>query len=186
MTVGNIAVDKKVLRPQTNQFVDNLGVNDPKFAVDQVVTFKIIVTNTGGTTISNVTVRDVFPQFVNFTSGPGTFDAGSRTLTFSVGSLNAGESREFTLQGKIAGSGLPSGTACVVNQATVTGDSMQASDVAQLCIETKPAVTKGGLPIMPTPKVTVTPPTGPELIPLISLLPAGIGGWFLRRMGGKK
>lgn len=185
VTIGNIAVNKQVLNPQTNQFVDNLGVNDPKFSANQTVTFKIIVTNTGGTTIGTVNATDVFPQFVNFVSGPGSFNQSNRTLSFSVGSLNPGESREFTLAGRIATSGLPSGVACVVNQINVTGDSMQASDVSQLCIEQK-AVTKGGLPVMPPAKVTVTPPTGPEMLPLIGLLPAGIGGWFLRRLGGKK
>lgn len=187
VTVGNIAVNKVVAHPQTGVFVDNLGVNDPKFAPNQVVTFRITITNTGGTTISSVNVTDVFPQFVNFVSGPGSFNQTNKTLTFSAGGLNPGESREFTLQGKVvADNQLTQQITCVVNHVSVTADSMQAQDNSQLCIQKPQAVTKGGLPVMPPPKVKVTPPTGPELIPLISLLPAGLGGWYLRKFGGKK
>lgn len=189
VTVGNIAVRKLVSHPQTGTFVENLGINDPKFSPNQNVTFQIVVTNSTGSTINRAVVRDVLPQFVNFVSGPGTFDQNTKTLTFEVANLLPNESRSFTLQGKVvAENQLSQNITCVVNQVTVTADSMQAQDNAQLCIQKPQAVTKGGLPVAPPPKVTVTPPTGPEMLPLIGLLPAGIGGWFLRRFskGGVK
>src|SRR3989344_1052804 len=83
--VGNVFVNKTVQNPQSNSFVDNLGVNDPKYSPSSNVTFHITVTNNGGNTISKITVKDILPQFVNFVSGPGSFDSNSKTLTFELG-----------------------------------------------------------------------------------------------------
>lgn len=185
VNVGNINVRKLVSHPQTGTFVENLGINDPKFTPNQNVTFQIVVTNSTGSTINKVVIRDIYPQFVNFVSGPGNFDQNTKTLTFEAINLLPNESRSFTLQGRIvAQNQLSQDVTCVVNQVTATADNMQAQDNAQLCIEKPRAVTKGGLPVAPAPKVAVTPPTGPEMLPLIGLLPAGIGGWFLRRFKG--
>lgn len=41
--------------------------------------------------------------------------------------------------------------------------------------------TKGGLPIAPPPTVQQQPTTGPEMFALITLLPAGLLGWALRK-----
>lgn len=178
IVLGQLAINKFVQNPQTGQFVDNLSVNDQKHGPNQIVTFRIDVVNSGGTTLGKIIVKDVFPNFVNFKSGAGNFDPNNKTLTFEVTNLLPNETRTFTIQGTVVGN-IPQGTTCVINQATATVDSKMAADNAQLCLET--AVTKGGLPVFPPPKVVVTPPTGPELLPLISLLPAGIGGWFLRK-----
>jgi uncharacterized repeat protein (TIGR01451 family) len=185
VTVGQISIRKLVSHPQTGTFVENLTINDPKFAPNQNVTFQIIITNSTGSTINRAVVKDVLPQFVNFVSGPGSFDQNTKTLTFEAVNLLPNESRSFTFQARVvAENQLPQDITCVVNQATFTADSMQAQDNAQLCIQKSVAVTKGGLPVAPPSKVTVTPPTGPEMLPLIGLLPAGIGGWFLRRFKG--
>lgn len=173
----DLAVRKTVTDPSSAQAVPG-----------QVVTFKITVSNTGSTNLSRIVIRDTFPQqFLNFQSGPGTFDPNTKTLTFETQNLPPSQSREFTIQGKVVDAGqLTENVTCVFNQVNAVSDSMQAAHNAQVCIQ-KQVVTKGGLPVLPPPKVVVTPPTGPELLPLISLLPAGLGGWFLRRnSGGKK
>lgn len=186
ITVGPITVDKKVNNPQTGQFVDNLGPNDPKFTPSQPITFSISVTNTGSTTILQTSVKDVLPAVVIFqsTQPSATFDQASRTVTFIMDNLAQGETRTVSIHGKIvdAGSLAHEITCDPVNQVTaVTNAGQVSSDIARFCVQKPQAVTKGGLPIMPPPKVFVTPPTGPELLPLIGLLPAGIGGWFLRK-----
>lgn len=183
IVLANLVVNKFVQNPQTGQFVDNLSINDPKFAASQVVTFRTDVTNTGGTAIGKVVVKDIFPSFVNFKSGPGNFDPNTKTLTFEVNNLLPNETRTFTLQSTVVGN-IPQDTTCVVNQVTATFESQMAADNTQFCIQ-------GKLPVFPPPKVQVTPPTGPELLPLISLLPAGAFGWFLRKksfmnQGGEK
>lgn len=183
----NIAINKTVQNPQTNAFVDNLGVNDAKFSAEQAVTFQLVVTNTGNASIPRVVVQDIFPQFVNFISGPGNFDPNTKTLSFDVISLNVGESRTFSLQGKVvAESQLPqnSGVTCVTNQAvTTTNDGKSSSDNAQLCIERK---VLGGVP---SKGAVIVPPTAPQVIPAtgieIALLPlflsVGIAGFLLRK-----
>lgn len=186
----NIAVNKAVQHPQSNAFVDNLGVNDPKFSAEQVVTFQIVVTNTAGASIGRVIVRDVFPQFVSFISGPGNFDNNTKTLTFEVTSLAAGESRTFTLQGRVVPEDQLAqnvGVACVVNQAVVTmDDGRSASDNAQLCIERKvlggqPGVPSKEVQVFPPSKVEIIPVTGPNVLQIAALATAGLLGFVLRK-----
>lgn len=190
---GNIVVNKKVLNPQTGALVDTLGINDFKFSSDQTVNFKITVTNTGQAMLSKVTVKDILPQFLTFVSGPGSFDANTKTLTFDVTNLNAGESRTFDVTAKVVTSDqMPSDKTitCVFNQAIGTSDSQISQDNVQLCIQkvvpTQTPTTKGGLKVFPPQPVVTTPSTGPEMIPLMGLIPAGIGGFFLKKFSIRK
>ncbi len=190
ITVGKVAINKTVQNPKTGEFVDNLGINDPKFSPNQTVNFQISITNTGSTVVPQIVVRDIFPKFTSFSSGPGNFDNNTNTLTFIANNLNPNETRNFAIQGKIVDANqIPTDVNCdPINQAILTAtDSSQAHDEARFCIQKAQVTTKGGLPILPPAPVTTTPPTGPEMIPLIGLLPAGLSGWFLRRKsGGKK
>ena len=144
---GAISVDKKVQNPQTNVFVDNLGVNDPKFGPDAPIVFQITLKNTGSVALSKVTVKDVIPQFVTNVNGAGSFDATNRTVSFDVTNLQKDESRTFTLSGKIVPNGQFPGdmqTTCVVNQALATTDNgSQAQDNAQFCLQKQAAPTSG-------------------------------------------
>lgn len=191
---GNILINKTVANPKTGAFVDNLSINDDKFLQDQTVTFQLAITNTGGATLSTVNIKDIFPKEVNFVAGPGNFDPNSKTLTFQTQNLNPNESRTFTLTAVIVNaSELPAdrGIVCVVNQAQASSNSMISSDNAQFCIQKQvlaaqvPPVTKGGLKVFPPQPVTAAPPTGPEMLPLIGLIPTGIFGFFLRKKASK-
>lgn len=191
---GNVVVDKKLTHPKTSALVDNIGVNDDKFAPESVVTFQIAVTNTGGSKIDKVQVKDIFPSSIDFAAGVGNFDTGTKTLSFDVNDLNPNETRTFNIVGKVVpASSLPvdRGIVCVVNQATASNaaDAGEPSrDTAQLCIEKAlpvPTVvvseTKGGLKVFPPQKTFTTPATGPEMLPLFALIPTGALGAFLRR-----
>lgn len=191
--LGTILVNKTVENKDTKSFVDNLGTNDPRFQGNDTVTFQISLTNTGGTTILQTAVKDVFPGFVSFQSGNGNFDNNTKALTFTVDNLLPNETRTFTIQGKVVDSkNLPDGITCVVNQVSATSNSGQMSqDNAQFCMEKPVTTTKGGLPIAPPAKVTTTPSTGPEALALFALLPGGAMGWLLRKKsqmlgGGEK
>ncbi len=184
-TSTNILINKTVQNPQTNAFVDNLGVNDPKYNPSQTVNFQLAITNTGTATLDKTTVQDTFPQFVSFVAGPGTMS--NNVLTFEADNLLPNETRTFTVTGKTAdASTLPADATitCVVNQATATASNGQTNqDTAQLCIE-KPGVTttKGGLTVQSLPKKTFSAPaTGPEALPLLALIPTGFIGTFLRK-----
>jgi len=186
VTTGNIGINKTVMNPQTNQFVDNLNINDPRYQPGSTVTFQIAVTNTGNSNISRVNVSDVFPQYITFSSGPGNFDNNTKTLTFEVDKLSINETRTSTISAKIVdGFQIPisqGSVVCVVNQAIATNldnNSQTSQDNAQFCIEK--VATSSGFPTFPTTNITVTPSTGPEMFGLISLIPTGIAGWFLRK-----
>ena len=76
-------------------FVDNLNMNDPKYSPSSTAVFQITVTNTGSGTISKTTVKDTLPNYVTFVSGPGSFDANSKVLTFEVNNLDAGNHKHL-------------------------------------------------------------------------------------------
>ena len=195
VSTGNILVDKKVLNPETQKMTDNLTVNDGKFAPGANINFQINLTNTGHADIKHIDVKDIFPQYVIFASGPGKFDANTKILTFEVADLKPKETRTFTVVGKIVEANrLPAdlGIVCNATFATaITSDSGTSQDTAQFCIQ-KPSqasqkqvlaaqTSKGRFPVFPAPSITTSPATGGELLPIISLIPAGIAGWLLRK-----
>jgi uncharacterized repeat protein (TIGR01451 family) len=176
---GNIQISKTVQNPQTGAFVTSLGINDPKFSPGQTVPFQVTISNTGGSNISQVTVSDIMPQFLNFVSGPGNFTANNQTLTFTVSNLAAGASQTFNVIGQVVGANqLPTnqGVVCVVNQAQVsTSDNQTSQANAQLCIQQQTPQ------VQPAPTIKQTPPTGPEMLPLLGLIPTGLLGFLLRK-----
>lgn len=196
VTTNNIIVNKTVLNPRTNQFVDNLSINDPKYQPGFITTFQISITNTGNSNVGRVDVRDIFPQYLSFSSGAGTFDTNTNTLSFSLANLAPNETRTYSVVGRIFNADqMPiaqGSVVCVVNQAiaTVNGSSV-SQDNAQLCIEKSPPViasstTKGGFPVYSSVAVTSSPKTGPEALALFAMIPTGLAGWFLRKHAMKK
>lgn len=182
----NFAINKLVQVPGKGggQYVDNLSINDPKYSPSQTVNYEIIVTNTGSETIPTINVTDTFPQFIAFVSGAGNYNQSTNTLTFTVVNLNPGKSVTYLLTAKIAdANSLPNdqGITCVINQVSAADSSGATnSDSAQLCIQ------KNVLPaVFPAPKIVSTPATGPEMLPLLALLPGGLGGILLRKKSKK-
>lgn len=175
----NFSVQKFVETPGTNNFVNNLSVSNPTFSANQNVLFKIVITNTGTQNIPTLTVVDTLPQFLTFVSGPGTYNSNNNTLTFVINNLNAGQSQTINITAKVTTlNNLPAGETCVVNQAVATdSNGMSNNATSQLCIQTPT--------VLPVVKAKVTPPTGPETLPLALLLPGALGGLFLRRKSQK-
>ena len=175
-TSFNFTINKLVQMPNNSNFVDNLGINDPRFSPSQSINYQLIVTNTGNETIPTLNVKDNFPQFINFVSGAGSFDTNSKVLSFTISNLGAGQSQTFNLSAKTADSKtVPAGITCAINQASADDTHGDIdSDSAQACIQNSTAV-------LPAATVKTTPATGPELIPLALLFPGALGGFFLRR-----
>lgn len=181
---GEIQIDKKIRHPKTGDFVDNLSINEVRYHSGETIIFKINVTNTGDADFSSVEVKDILPQYVTFVSGPGKFDEKTNTLKYSLNNLKANETRTNDITLKVIDqSSLPinQGVFCVVNQSSLNADGKTALDNSQFCIEKVTPTTKGGLPVMPPPGIAQTPPTGPEMLGLIGLIPAGLAGILLRR-----
>lgn len=189
VSTEKVVINKTVKNPQTGAFVDNLSLNDPRYLGGQSVTFQLTVTNTGNADLASVDVSDVLPNYVEKVSGPGSFDAKSKTLSFKVQNLKANESRTFTVGATIVdASKLPlnQGVTCLVNQAVAKIPGEESKDNSQFCVEKQaPATTKGGLPVMQAPAMAQTPSTGPEMLPLVGLIPGGAFGFFLRRKANK-
>lgn len=180
------SIQKLVQKPGKagGEYVNNLSINDPKYSPTQTVSFEITVKNTGSQTIPTITVTDTFPQFVSFVSGPGSFDANNKTLTYTINNLEAGKTVKNTVTGKIADSNLmPSdqGIVCLINQARAKdSNGAENASSSQFCVQKQ--VLGGSTPqVLPAPSVTSTPATGPEMLSLAMLLPGAIGGFILRR-----
>jgi len=184
----NISINKEVLNPKTNKMVENLSVNDPKYHPEWIVNFKLTVTNTGKSVIKNIDVKDIFPQYITFSTGPGKFDKETKTLSFKIESLEPNEIRTFVLVGRVVPTDkLPQGVVCIVNRVVVSSNAEdQASDNTQLCIENKVVeVPEKGFPVFPAPTITETPPTGATAIPLIVLAAVGLLGYGLKLINFK-
>jgi uncharacterized repeat protein (TIGR01451 family) len=180
-TTYNFTIEKLVQIPNGSNFVDNLSINDPKYSPSQTINYELVVRNTGSNTINTLNITDNFPQYINFVSGNGSYDANSKTLTFTVNNLGAGQSQTYNLQAKTADSKtVPVGITCVVNNANATDtNGNNATTSSQACIQNSTAV----LPVITT--VKTTPATGPEMIPLALLFPGAMGGLFLRKKSKK-
>ena len=188
---NNFSIQKFVKTPGKGggNYVNNLSINDPKFSPDQQVSFEIIVKNTGSNTIPTLTITDTFPQFLNFVAGPGSFDSNSKVLTLTVTNLGAGQSNTYIVTGKVADASLlPSdqGTVCLINQATGTDNNgVTNTSSSQFCVE-KSVLGTTQPQVFAAPSVVATPATGPEMLPLLSLIPSGLAGFILRKKSIKK
>ncbi|PIP32851.1 hypothetical protein COY59_00435 [Candidatus Gottesmanbacteria bacterium CG_4_10_14_0_8_um_filter_37_24] len=99
---GEVLVDKKVRNPATGFYVDNLGPSDPKYRPQQIVSFQISVKNPGETAIDKITVTDTLPKFLDYMSGPGTYDGANGKLNWEVSNLAGGDTQVFEVKGRIS------------------------------------------------------------------------------------
>lgn len=183
---NQLLINKKVADPKSQTkggslvYKDNLGVNDAKYSAGQTVSFEIAITNTGDNTLTNISVKDILPQYLTVTSGMNNgwnFDKNSRTLSTTLTELKAGETKTFNLTAvAVSSSELPSGQdiTCVVNQSFASVNAITVQDNAQLCIQKS-------MNVFPAPSAKTTPKTGPETIALIGLIPSAIAGLVLRK-----
>lgn len=187
-----ISVDKKIKVPNSDKFVDNLTQAQAKYKAGDQITFELTITNKGKDTLKEVTAIDKLPAYIIYTSGPGNFDAKTRTLSFKFNNLKPNESRKFIVIGTVNNVGK---STCVVNYASVRSGNLKADDNSRFCLEKSVCVedptsegqpnqptTKGGFPVMNAPVgMTETPATGPSTLPLLSLLPLGLAGFYIRK-----
>lgn len=191
LSQSKIKVDKKVASPTTKNFVDNLSSSDPKYKAGDEINFQLTITNQGKETLSEIEIADNLPNLITYTSGPGAFDSKKRTLTFKLSSLKQNETRKFIVKGTIDN---VLKSICVVNYVRVKSDKVVADDSSKFCLEKSfceddgaSGRTKGGFPVMEAPKdLNQTPATGPEMLPLISLVPIGLTGIYLRKKSQPK
>lgn len=165
-------------------FTDNILVNDPKYRPSQTVTFSIKIQNNGSSKLEKVEVVDFLPDFLTFESGPGSVDSAKKKVTYTVSNLEPAASDTQKITAKIADTAsfpADKGIVCVTNQSQAQVNGSVVTDTAQVCIEKDVIGAKVPPTVFEAPKGKVSPPTGPEMLPLLALLPGGALGIFLRK-----
>lgn len=156
------------------EYVDNLSASDPRFVPGQEVMFQLKIKNISNNKLISVEVKDFVPSYVTAIEGPGTFDEGTRTITFNAGDFNVDEEKFYYIKMQILPQGqLPSdkGLFCLTNKARATGGTSADEDASQFCVEKQVTGT------------TKVPQAGPEFgLLLISGEALALGaGIFLRK-----
>ena len=180
----SILVDKSVSKPVATQtkggrvtdldFVDNLSSADPRFAPKQEVVFRIRVKNTANKALTNVTLQDTVPSYINPIDRGDGYDEASRVITVKVGDLAIDEEKVYLLKATVASQeDLPSDRSiiCVVNKVRFYSNETSDDDTAQFCIEKQ------------IQNVTNVPNAGPEMgLGLLALQLTGLGaGLYLKK-----
>lgn len=135
---SDLTINKQVKHPTSGVFVENLGVSDTPFGPGSDVLFRLTIRNGSGETFNPVTVKDVLPEHLTFVSGPGTYDSSTRTLTFTLTNLIAGETRTQEIMAKVV-STLPQDKSmiCEQNYAEVSALNRKDNDTSQVCMASK-------------------------------------------------
>jgi len=177
----SILIDKTVAKPgggvqtkggiATYEYVDNLSPADVRFKPGNQVMFKLKVKNTSNTSISNVTVKDFIPVYLEPIEGPGTYDSNSRVITFDAGSFAADEEKTYLLKMQLnTQDKMPSdkGLFCLTNKAQAYNGNVSDDDTTQFCIEKEVINT------------VETPKAGPEMGLFMMLGELGLLGMGLK------
>ncbi len=134
----DVTINKEV-KNKDNVFVENLTATDTTFAPETEVHFRLTIKNASGETFKTVEVKDILPAYLTFVAGPGNYDSATRTLTFTLDNMTAGESRQVEVVAKVVPKGqLPEGmnALCMNNYAEVRVQGRFDSDTAQMCVQT--------------------------------------------------
>jgi hypothetical protein len=199
-----VLVDVQVQNPKTKQYEQNLG-SDAAFNPNDTMNFKVNLTNMGQETAKPLTLATTYPAGFKYAGGPGTYNAQNRTTTLAVTDLQPGQTRSFYYSATLDGSGTnkPAVDCNNVYKADATIDGKTNSDAVQFCINYQNAgiqsgnnignngngngtTTKGGQTVFAPQDINRTPKTGPELLALAALLPAGASGIILRNKASKR
>ena len=205
MEAPTITVHTTVLNPQTNGYVDSLGLSDSMYNPGDSVTFHVTIANSGSNALPNATVENTLPDYVTFTAGAGNLSPSKKILTFTIKNLAPKTTQTFAISGKIADtSNLPTnqGVVCVADKSVITSQNDKPTSSASFCITKGTAPqpqTKGGLTEQNTPApiqsrptqskvfpanndLKSTPPTGPEMLSFLSIFGSASLGFALKKL----
>lgn len=181
----SILIDKFVGKVTLNkggytdiEYVDNMSASDSRFHAGDMVAFKLKVKNTSNITLTNVTVKDFLPTYVNAIEGPGTFDANTRVVSFNAGDFQPNEEKVYYLKVQVVPtSNMPAdkGLFCLVNKAEASNSNTSDEDTAQFCVEKQ------------VTNVVKVPTAGPEMGVLLltgELLTLGAGLLLRKKITG--
>lgn len=170
----NFSIDKKVLDPRSNKFVDNLTVDQFKFLPNQDVWFRVEIKNNTSAELVNVVGKDVLPASMQLVSGDGVYDPASNTLTVTIDRIAPNSSRFWDIKASFVSGkgGVSMSTACANNYAEARKDNDVVSDTANVCVSDKVLG-----------EVSELPRTGPAATAILlgSLFSSLTGGYLVLR-----
>jgi len=140
---ANLTINKLVKNPLTGVYVENLTTNGPTYSPGTSLTFRLVVRNDSGETMSPVTIVDQLPSYHTFLSAtiPATYDKGTNTVTMTITNLIAGDQATIDLVVKVAPQNAFASSRtmyCMDNYAKVTSPARPNGDddSAGVCIST--------------------------------------------------
>ena len=100
-----------------------------KLFEDNSLDFSILVENTGNRDLTNLTIKDfcLFSKKIIF--NPGVYDKNKAEINWSIGNLNVGESKVFTIRTRI-GEVKSKYSQMLTNKVCVNGDNVSDCDRA--------------------------------------------------------
>lgn len=146
---GQLQIDKEVWNPDTQTFVDNLGLSDHKFLPGDEIVFKLKIKNVGDDTFSKVEVRDYLPGLIYLTNGD---------ISFDINDFHPGDVNEYEIKTKVVDANQFPGNKsliCEVNTSEVWSGDERDKDTAQVCLTTNVL------------GITTLPKTGPAEIGIL-------------------
>lgn len=177
-TQGALTIQKTVQNPSNGNFVNNLTSNDYLFNPLSTITFQIVVTNTGNADLTNLVIKDVLPQYVDFAStSNGGFD-GSKTVIVNEGTINAGVSDSVTITARVEDSNtIPANVVtCEINQSFAYADNQsQVQSNAGFCLQ-NPQTNVTPTPTSTSTTTTSTSATPTPTIPAPTSVPSTTSG----------
>lgn len=201
-TTTDILVDKLVARPQGTtegttewEYVDNISSSDHTFSPGNPIFYRVTVKNVSNHSLTNVTIKDYVPSYLEPYEGHGSYDSATREITIAAGDFAADQSKTYTINMRINNADqLPSDQSllCPINKVKAYNDQVSDEDQAQVCIEkeipaptTTTQVTEEKVTISQAEKI---PSAGPEEnIAMISAIAAvmAVAGIRLASVEGK-
>jgi len=170
---GDLYLDKKVSLPRENNqgdliFKDNLSeIEEERYQKDQIVVFELRVKNVGDKRIEKTTVKDKFPDYVDFPNQDANWNGETHTYTYDIYNLDPGEEDVRRIEGRIT----TDDYICVINEAeAIPSEGEKDADTAKLCIGKKAL------------GVEAIPPIGVNLLLGVAALGAmGAAGYLMKK-----
>jgi uncharacterized repeat protein (TIGR01451 family) len=164
-----LSIDKKLRSIHSSEYVDNISSSTKVFIEDDILEFKVKITNTGTTKMKNIKVTDELPPFLKLIFFPGTYNSTDNKIEWTIDELNAGNSQEFLIRARIDKSEEVKTLAKETNVAKASVDGINEKDDATYYIGTKSGV--------------IVPETGSMdlVFQTIGVITAGISGLALRK-----
>ncbi|MFA5024897.1 MAG: hypothetical protein WC503_00110 [Candidatus Shapirobacteria bacterium] len=97
-----VSIDKKIRPISDSNFYDNIGKDQKIFVSGDLMDFNILVENTGKDILYDLVVKDFYPVVNQIILAPGEIDKLNRSISWKIGTLAVGETRNFSIRAKVA------------------------------------------------------------------------------------